>query len=75
MVLPDTMTTNYRKHDDQPKAVEVKPVVVGSQPAKPKPKKCVSVIVERTSLFWWFIRGVSMGGGFALVWYALQAVM
>ena len=70
------MTTNYRKHDDQPKAVEVKPVVVGSQPdAKPKPKKCVSVIVERTSLFWWFIRGVSMGGGFALVWYALQAVM
>ena len=70
------MTTNYRKHDDQPKAVEVKPVVVGSQPAvKPKPKKCVSVIVERTSLFWWFIRGISMGGGFALVWYALQAVM
>lgn len=73
---PDTMTTNYRKHDDQPKAAEVKPVVVESQPAaKPKPKKCVSVIVERTSLFWWFIRGVSMGGGFALVWYALQAVM
>ena len=70
------MTTSYRKHDDQPKAAEVKPVVVGSQPAaKPKPKKCVSVIVERTSLVWWFIRGVSMGGGFALVWYALQAVV
>ena len=71
------MTTSYRKHDDhQPKAVEVKPVVVGSQPAaKPKPKKCVSVIVERTGLFWWFIRGISMGGGFALVWYGLQAVM
>ena len=70
------MTTSYRKHDDQPKAVEVKPVVVRSQPdAKPKPKKCVSVIVERTSLVWWFIRGVSMGGGFALVWYALQAVV
>ena len=45
------MTTSYRKHDDQPKAVEVKPVVVGSQPAaNPKPKKCVSVIVERTGL-------------------------
>ena len=70
------MTTSYRKHDDQPEAVEVKPVVVRSQPdAKPKPKKCVSVIVERTSLVWWFIRGVSMGGGFALVWYALQAVV
>ena len=68
------MTTSYRKHDDQPKADEVKPVVVRSQPAA-KPKKCVSVIVERTSLFWWFIRGVSMGGGFALVWYALQAVV
>ena len=68
------MTTSYRKHDDQPKADEVKPVVVRSQDA-PKPKKCVSVIVERTSLFWWFIRGVSMGGGFALVWYALQAVV
>ena len=70
------MTTSYRKHDDQTEAVEVKPVVVRSQPdAKPKPKKCVSVIVERTSLVWWFIRGVSMGGGFALVWYALQAVV
>ena len=70
------MTTSYRKHDDQKKAVEVKPVVVGSQPdAKPKPKKCVSVIVERTGLFWWFLRGISMGGGFALVWYGLQAVM
>ena len=68
------MTTSYRKHDDQPKADEVKTVVVRSPPA-PKPKKCVSVIVERTSLFWWFIRGVSMGGGFALVWYALQAVV
>ena len=52
----------------------MKPVAVRSQPA-PKTKKCVSVIVERTSLFWWFIRGVSMGGGFALVWYALQAVV
>ena len=70
------MTTTYRKHDEQTKAVEVKPVVVGSQPdAKPKPKKCVSVIVERTGLFWWFLRGISMGGGFALVWYGLQAVM
>ena len=71
------MTTSYRKHDDQPKAVEVKPVVVGSHTdaAKPKPKKCVSVIVERTGLFWWFLRGISMGGGFALVWYGLQAVM
>lgn len=71
------MTTSYHKHDDdQPKAAEVKPVVVGSQPAaKPKPKKCVSVIVERTGLFWWFLRGISMGGGFALVWYGLQAVM
>ena len=70
------MTTIYRKHDDQPKAVEVKPVVVGSQPAvNPKPKKCVSVIVERTGLFWWFLRGISMGGGFALVWYGLQAVI
>lgn len=69
------MTTSYRKHDEQ-KSVEVKPVVVGSQPeAKPKPKKCVSVIVERTGLFWWFLRGISMGGGFALVWYGLQAVM
>lgn len=70
------MTTSYRKHDEQQKAAEVKPVVVGSQPAaKPKPKKCVSVIVERTGLFWWFLRGISMGGGFALVWYGLQAVM
>lgn len=70
------MTTNYRKYDDQPKAVEAKPVVVRSQPAaKTKPKKCVSVIVERTGLFWWFLRGISMGGGFALVWYGLQAVM
>ena len=70
------MTTSYRKHDEQQKAVEVKTVVVGSQPAaKPKPKKCVSVIVERTGLFWWFLRGISMGGGFALVWYGLQAVM
>lgn len=68
------MTTTYRKHDEQQKAVEVKPVVVGSQPAA-KPKKCVSVIVERTGLFWWFLRGISMGGGFALVWYGLQAVM
>ena len=70
------MPTSYRKHDEQQKVVEVKPVVVGSQPAaKPKPKKCVSVIVERTGLFWWFLRGISMGGGFALVWYGLQAVM
>ena len=70
------MTTSYRKHDDQPKAVEVKPVVVGSQPdAKPKPKKCVSVIVGGSGLCWWFLRGSSMGGGFALVWYGLQAVM
>lgn len=70
------MTTSYRKHDEQQKAAEVKPVVVGSQPAaKAKPKKCVSVIVERTGLFWWFLRGISMGGGFALVWYGLQAVM
>lgn len=70
------MTTSYRKHDEQTKTVEVKPVVVGSQPAaKPRPKKCVSVIVERAGLFWWFLRGISMGGGFALVWYGLQAVM
>lgn len=70
------MTTTYRKHDDQPKAGEVKPVVVRSQPVEPKkPRKCVSVIVERTGLFWWFLRGISMGGGFALVWYGLQAVM
>lgn len=70
------MTTAYRKHDDQPKAGEVKPVVVRSQPeAKPMSRKCVSVIVERTGLFWWFLRGISMGGGFALVWYGLQAVM
>lgn len=69
------MTTTYRKHDDQPKAGEVKPVVVRSQSSDRKPKKCVSVIVERTGLFWWFLRGISMGGGFALVWYGLQAVM
>ena len=70
------MTRCYREHDPAPQADPVKPVAVRSQPdAKPKPKKCVSVIVERTSLFWWFIRGVSMGGGFALVWYALQAVV
>lgn len=70
------MTTSYRKHDDQPKADEVKPVVVRSQSAEPKkPRKCVSVIVERTGLFWWFLRGISMGGGFALVWYGLQAVI
>lgn len=71
------MTTTYRKHDDQPKAGEVKPVVVRSQSAEQskKPRKCVSVIVERTGLFWWFLRGISMGGGFALVWYGLQAVI
>lgn len=70
------MTAIYRKHDDQPKAAEVKPVAVGPQPAaKPKPGKCVSVIVERTGLFRWFLRGISMGGGFALVWYGLRAVM
>ena len=68
------MTRSYREHDPASQADPVKPVAVRSQPA-PKPKKCVSVIVERTSLLWWFIRGVSMGGGFALVWYALQAVV
>ena len=68
------MTRSYREHDPAPQADPVKPVAVRSQPT-PKPKKCVSVIVERTSLFLWFIRGVSMGGGFALVWYALQAVV
>ena len=69
-----SMTRSYREHDPAPQADPVKPVAVRSQPA-PKPKKCVSVIVERTSLVWWFIRGVSMGGGFALVWYVLQAVV
>lgn len=69
------MTTSYRKHDDQPKADEVKPVVVRSRSSDRKPKKCVSVIVERTGLCWWFLRGVSMGGGFVLVWYGLQAVI
>ena len=68
------MTRSYREHDPAPQADPVKPVAVRSQ-FVPKPKKCVSVIVERTSLVWWFIRGVSMGGGFALVWYALQAVV
>ena len=68
------MTRSYREHDPAPQADPVKPVAVRSQPA-PKSKKCVSVIVERTSLSCWFIRGVSMGGGFALVWYALQAVV
>ena len=68
------MTRSYREHDPAPQADPVKPVAVRSQPT-PKPKKCVSVIVERTSLFCWFIRGASMGGGFALVWYALQAVV
>lgn len=69
------MTTTYRKHDDRPKAGEINPVVVRSQSSDRKPKKCVSVIVERTGLCWWFLRGVSMGGGFVLVWYGLQAVM
>lgn len=70
------MTRSYREHDPAPQADPVKPVAVRSQLAEPKkPRKCVSVIVERTSLFWWFIRGVSMGGGFALVWYVLQAVV
>ena len=70
------MTHTYRNEHEPAKQEPVKPVVVGSQPAaKPKPKKCVSVIVERTGLFWWFLRGISMGGGFALVWYGLQAVM
>ena len=70
------MTRSYREHESAKQDDTVKPVAVRSQPAEPKkPKKCVSVIVERTSLFWWFIRGVSMGGGFALVWYALQAVV
>ena len=69
------MTTTYRKHDDQPKAGEVKPVVVRPQSSDRKPKKCVSVIVERTGLCWWFLRGVTMGGGFVLVWYGLQLVM
>ena len=68
------MTRSYREHDPAPQADPVKPVAVRSQTVS-KPKKCVSVIVERTSLFWWFLRGVSMGGGFALVWYALQAVV
>ena len=68
------MTRSYREHDPAPQADPVKPVAVRSQPA-PKPRKSVSVIVERTSLVWWFIRGVSMGGGFALVWYVLQAVV
>lgn len=71
------MTRTYRDDHEPAKQQEpVKPVVVRSQPAaKPKPRKCVSVIVERTGLFWWFLRGISMGGGFALVWYGLQAVM
>ena len=68
------MTRTYR--DREPAKQEpVKPVVVRSQSSDRKPKKCVSVIVERTGLFWWFLRGVSMGGGFALVWYGLQAVI
>lgn len=70
------MTRSYREEHEPANQEPVKPVVVRSQPAaKPKPKKCVSVIVERTGLFWWFLRGISMGGGFALVWYGLQAVM
>lgn len=73
--MPDTMTTSYREHDDQFKAGEVKPVVVRSRSSDRKPKKCVSVIVERTSLFCWFLRGISMGGGFALVWYGLLVVI
>lgn len=68
------MTHIYRNEHEPAKQEPVKPVVVGSQPDA-KPKKCVSVIVERTGLFWWFLRGISMGGGFALVWYGLQAVM
>ena len=71
------MTRSYRDEREPAKQQEpVKPVVVRSHPAEPrKPRKCVSVIVERTGLFWWFLRGISMGGGFALVWYGLQAVM
>ena len=70
------MTRTYREEQPAKQQEPVKPVVVRSQPAaKPKSKKCVSVIVERTGLFWWFLRGISMGGGFALVWYGLQAGM
>lgn len=67
------MTRSYREHDPAPQADPVKPVAVRSQPVQ-KPKKCVSVIVERTSLFWWFIRGVSMGGGFALAVWLLSLI-
>lgn len=69
------MTTSYRKREQAKPEDPVKPVAVRSQSSDRKPKKCVSVIVERTGLFWWFLRGVSMGGGFVLVWYGLQAVM
>ena len=70
------MTRTYRDDHEPAKQEPVKPVVVRSQPAESKKsRKCVSVIVERTGLFWWFLRGISMGGGFALVWYGLQAVM
>ena len=68
------MTRTYRDDPEPAKQEPVKPVAVRSRPAA-KPKKCVSVIVERTGLFWWFLRGISMGGGFVLVWYGLQAVM
>lgn len=70
------MTTSYRTHEPAKPEEPVRPVAVRSQSAEPrKPRKCVSVIVERTGLCWWFLRGVSMGGGFALVWYGLQAVI
>lgn len=69
------MTTGYHKREPAPQE-PVKPVSIRPQSAEPKkPGKCVSVIVERTGLFWWFLRGISMGGGFALVWHTLQAVM
>lgn len=69
------MTRTYRDDREPAKQEPVKPVAVRSQSSDRKPKKCVSVIVERTGLFWWYLRGVSMGGGFVLVWYGLQAVM
>lgn len=71
------MTTSYHKHEQAKPEGPAKPVaVIRSQPAElRKPRKCVSVIVERTGLCWWFLRGVSMGGGFVLVWYGLQAVI
>ncbi len=70
------MTTSYHKREQAKPEGPVKPVAVRSQSTEPKkPRKCVSVIVERTGLCWWFLRGVSMGGGFALVWYGLRAVI